>query len=75
MKRKKLHNQLEDMKGKIRVFARVRPMSEKEMKTGCQNITSLKDEMTLDIESRNGTKTFTFDACFGPDGSQVQILI
>jgi hypothetical protein len=25
--RKRLHNQIEDMKGKIRVFCRVRPMS------------------------------------------------
>ena len=30
-KRKKLHNQIEDMKGKIRVFARVRPMMGKEI--------------------------------------------
>lgn len=29
-KRKKLHNQIEDMKGKIRVFARVRPMNKSE---------------------------------------------
>jgi kinesin family protein C2/C3 len=29
-RRKKLHNILEDMKGKIRVFCRIRPMSEPE---------------------------------------------
>ena len=28
--RKRLHNQIEDMKGKIRVFCRVRPMSDRE---------------------------------------------
>lgn len=28
--RKRLHNQIEDMKGKIRVFCRVRPISQQE---------------------------------------------
>lgn len=31
VKRKKLHNELEDMKGKIRVFCRVRPLTSSEL--------------------------------------------
>ena len=33
--RRKLHNELEDMKGKIRVYVRIRPFSKKEMEMGC----------------------------------------
>ena len=33
--RRKLHNELEDMKGKIRVYVRIRPFSKKEEEMGC----------------------------------------
>ena len=33
--RRELHNRIEDMKGKIRVFARARPMSSSEKERGC----------------------------------------
>ena len=36
-KRKRLHNELEDMKGKIRVYCRVRPMSKSEIEKGTQS--------------------------------------
>jgi hypothetical protein len=32
LERKRLHNVVEDMKGKIRVFCRVRPMNDDELK-------------------------------------------
>jgi hypothetical protein len=34
-RRKQLHNEMEDLKGKIRVYVRVRPMSTKEEARGC----------------------------------------
>ena len=34
--RKRLHNEMEDMKGKIRVYVRIRPFSKKEKDMGCQ---------------------------------------
>ena len=36
--RKKLYNEVEDMKGKIRVFARIRPLNSKERKQGKQRL-------------------------------------
>ena len=33
--RKRLHNEMEDMKGKIRVYVRIRPFSRKEKDMGC----------------------------------------
>jgi hypothetical protein len=34
--RKKLHNDMEDLKGKIRVYVRIRPFSNSERERGCQ---------------------------------------
>jgi hypothetical protein len=78
MLKKKLHNLIEDMKGSIRVFCRVRPLSKKEIKNGDGDITRLVDPMTVDVlqtrfdymgEKKNTTHTFHFDAVFMP-GSQ-----
>jgi len=44
-KRRKLHNEIEDMKGKIRVFARVRPINSKDS-GGNRNVIKIPDEMT-----------------------------
>lgn len=33
-----LHNQIEDMKGQTRVYARVRPMNEREKSAGCKEV-------------------------------------
>jgi len=45
-KRKKLHNEIEDMKGKIRVFAWVRPINDKDSK-GLRNVVKIPDEMSI----------------------------
>lgn len=47
--RKRLHNQVEDMKGKIRVYCRVRPMSSNEIKMGSINSINIHDQFTLKI--------------------------
>ena len=41
--RKKAHNELEKMKGSIRVLARVRPLSKRELKQKCKNVLKLTD--------------------------------
>ena len=41
--RKRLHNQIEDMKGKIRVFCRVRPMNEHELEIGSLPVVTITD--------------------------------
>ena len=85
--RKRLHNQIEDMKGKIRVFCRVRPMNEHELEIGSLPVVTILDEYTLKIklkrESSSGPstrdsvyeeKTFSFDSCFGDKTSQEMIF-
>ena len=44
-KRRKLHNEIEDIKGKIREFAWVRPINSKDA-GGNRNVIKIPDEMT-----------------------------
>jgi hypothetical protein len=48
--RRKVHNRIEDIKGSIRVFCRVRPLSEKEALEGDTAIARQIDSMTLELE-------------------------
>jgi len=66
--RKKLNNELEDIKGKVRVYARVRPFSKTELadpdnRHGCVEI---QDEFSLKVGvEKNRTKEYAFDTVFG----------
>ena len=69
--RKKLHNQLEDMKGKIRVYARIRPLIKQELavKDSNQIIMEYPDEFTLNVNGKM-PKLYNFDSVFGPNSTQ-----
>ena len=53
-KRKELHNQLEDMKGAIRLFCRIRPLSntELEREESKINILEVTDDFTVTIKGK-----------------------
>jgi hypothetical protein len=77
--RKKLHNTVEDMKGKIRVYARVRPISSKETARGNFDVVQIPDEYTLDVTAppaegdkaaKKVTKSFQYDTVFPPNATQ-----
>ena len=73
--RKLLHNQLEDLKGKIRVYCRARPMNAEEIRKNTTNVLTTPDEFTINCEMKNGgMKTFVFDSVFGPDSTQEDIF-
>lgn len=72
--RKEYWNKMEDMKGKIRVFARCRPMAQYELDRNCTQVVSFPDEFTVDVDSHKGLKSFVYDQCFGPDSTQDQIF-
>ena len=61
---KKLRNEIEDMKGKIRVYARCRPMSKSEKEKSCTSVVSFSDDQSLEIQASRGIKEFSFDAAF-----------
>lgn len=72
--RKKLHNIVEDMKGKVRVFCRIRPLIKSETDRGCQIVAAQIDEFNLNLETEYGPKVFPYDSCFGPASTQDQIF-
>ena len=73
--RKLLHNQLEDLRGKIRVFCRVRPMTDEEKKSGQTNIVTICDEFSVNIEAKPGLiKNYVYDTVFGPNASQEEVF-
>ncbi len=68
--RKKVFNMMEDLKGKIRVFARVRPMLGFERERGQAMALNIPDELSLDHVWRDKKREYSFDAVFTPDASQ-----
>jgi len=72
-RRRKLHNAIQDLIGSVRVFCRVRPLSNKEEKQGDTNICKQIDLMTLGVQQSVGMINFSFDAVFTP-GSQEEVF-
>lgn len=66
--RKKLHNDMEDLKGKIRVYVRVRPMSNSERDRGCIEAVVKDGKMSVLVKGVGGPdakKFYDFDQVFG----------
>lgn len=58
-----LHNKMEDLKGKIRVYVRVRPFSTKEKARGCTEAVTGQGKTTIAVQDPRvkEEKTFDFD--------------
>merc|ERR1712032_1256658 len=76
--RKKLHNQVLDLKGNIRVFVRVRPINAKEAGTehGDEPTITTRDDVNIGVydSTHQRRKWFEFDQVFLPTSSQVQVF-
>ena len=63
--RKKLHNDMEDMKGKIRVYVRIRPFSKSEQQKNCEEAIIKDGKMTVLVKGLQGVpdakKYYDFD--------------
>eukprot|EP00931_Biecheleriopsis_adriatica_P069624 TRINITY_DN4344_c0_g1_i1.p1 TRINITY_DN4344_c0_g1~~TRINITY_DN4344_c0_g1_i1.p1 ORF type:complete len:1050 (+),score=173.82 TRINITY_DN4344_c0_g1_i1:75-3224(+) len=68
--RRKVHNAIEDVKGHVRVFCRLRPLSDRELEQGDAEAVRVVDSMRLEVP-RCGV--FTFDSVFAP-GSQEDVF-
>lgn len=71
--RKKYFNMMEDMKGKIRVYARVRPMLEFERSKGQKEALIIPDELSLEHMWKDKKREYSFDAVFSPSTSQEKV--
>ena len=75
--RKKLHNELVDLKGNIRVYCRVRPVI-KEDGGGkmAANVVSFDedDDGVLGVFSKGSTKLFEMDKVFTSTSTQQQVI-
>ncbi|VEL12487.1 unnamed protein product [Protopolystoma xenopodis] len=72
--RKKYYNMMEDMKGKIRVYCRVRPISSSEIEKNCRIAVSFPDIYTLQIDSGKAIKEYQFDRVFDQSSSQSDVF-
>jgi len=75
--RKKLHNEVVELKGNIRVFCRVRP-SIKEDGSGkmAENIVKFDqdDDQLLYVSNRGTVKQFEMDRVFKPESTQIEVF-
>lgn len=71
--RKKYFNMMEDMKGKIRVYARVRPMLEFERSRGQKEALIIPDELSLEHMWKDKKREYSFDAVFSATTAQEKV--
>lgn len=72
--RKKIYNQMEDMKGKIRVYCRVRPLLDFEKDRGQVMAVEIPDELTIALKWKDKKREFNFDAVFEGGTTQEKVF-
>ena len=55
---------MQEMKGNIRVYCRVRPMTQKDEARKETSIVSIIDDCTVRVKLDSGAKDYIFDRCF-----------
>ncbi|EGD79293.1 hypothetical protein PTSG_09709 [Salpingoeca rosetta] len=76
--RKKLHNQLVDLRGNIRVFGRVRPVISEDGKDASKVKivvrTDQTDDQLIKVDRKGKTSTFELDHVFSPESKQEDVF-
>ena len=65
---------MEDMKGKIRVYCRVRPLLQFEKDRGQEMAVNMPDELTINLNWKDKKREFTFDAVFPGETDQDKVF-
>ncbi|KAL9318684.1 hypothetical protein ACSQ67_015201 [Phaseolus vulgaris] len=74
---RKLYNQLQDLKGNIRVYCRVRPSKGAQPNHQCPVSNIDEGSISLIVPSKHGKdgkKTFNFNRVFGPSSTQAEVF-
>ncbi|CAK9321347.1 unnamed protein product [Citrullus colocynthis] len=73
--RKRYFNMIEDMKGKIRVYCRLRPLNDKEIIEGEKNVLTSLDEFTVEhLWKDDKLKQHMYDRVFNGTASQEDVF-
>lgn len=76
--RKRLYNEVIELKGNIRVFCRCRPLNQAEMANGCASVaefdTTQENELQI-LSSDSSKKHFKFDHVFKPEDGQGKLRL
>lgn len=72
--RKRYFNTIEDMKGKIRVYCRLRPLSEKEMAQQERSVLTSVDEFTIEHQWKDEIKQHLYDRVFDGNATQEEVF-
>ena len=69
-------NELEDLKGKVRVYCRVRPFSksEKENEERSESCCRIVDDLSITVGLKGRPKDYNFDSVFGPESTQDEVF-
>ncbi|KAI3969027.1 hypothetical protein MKX01_006956, partial [Papaver californicum] len=71
--RKRLYNEVIELKGNIRVFCRCRPLNQDEIANGFYSVVEFDPSIDIELQitsSDSSIKRFKFDHVFGPQGNQ-----
>jgi len=71
--RRRLYNELIELRGNIRVFCRCRPLSSDEVTRGCLSVVEIDPEQETELQfvpNEKERKPFKFDHVFGPEDDQ-----
>ncbi|CAJ1377705.1 unnamed protein product, partial [Effrenium voratum] len=69
------HNDLQDLKGALRVFCRVRPLNGREKKKEDTIAVEVVDPFTVSVtRDDHDAQEFAYDAIFGPNSTQAEVF-
>jgi len=60
-------------KGNIRVFARTRPLFEKEVSAGKSSVVNVTSDSELLVNHGGKTQSYQYDMAFGPNSTQEEV--
>nr|ACG43046.1 kinesin-4 [Zea mays] len=75
--RRRLYNELIELRGNIRVFCRCRPLSSNELARGCSSVVEIDSSQETELQfvpNEKERKPFKFDHVFGPDDDQEAVF-